>query len=341
VELVTWLRIQWDRVLGWALIVAGAGALLGAARSRNSLLVADQLPFLISGAFTALACGLSAASLLISASCRDEWRKLHRVSVALSDTGDDAGPPAGSRLLSRLRWDWDRTLAFAAGAAGFAVLILGSSRVADALLPVDQVVYVSSAGVGGLFLVAVAAGVLILVDLNDEAWKLEQVCSAVVKAQPGGASAARRPATVGRLGGAAALGAPIVGLVVITAGVSRSANALRLEAALDGLTVSLIGWGIAVGALVTTLVVARRRLSRRAQQLFAILEGAVVDGRPGLEALAGRSPAGSDDDWTAPNLAYVHRAECPTLQHVTAPVERAGGSNGTRKPCLLCHDPED
>lgn len=73
-------------------------------------------------------------------------------------------------VLKLLRFQWDRCLAVALGLAGAAAIFLGWLGVSDAVLPSEQIPYVVSGGLGGLFLLGIGATLWISADLRDE-WR--------------------------------------------------------------------------------------------------------------------------------------------------------------------------
>ena len=87
-DVVSWVRLQWDRVGAWACLLAGAITLVvGWYGVSNTAYTAKQLPY-IAG------CGLGgmfligmAAMLWLSADLRDEWRKLDRIEAAIREHG--------------------------------------------------------------------------------------------------------------------------------------------------------------------------------------------------------------------------------------------------------------
>ena len=84
-DLMTWLRAEWDRVLGFTLIAIGAVLLvLGYIGVSSSPYVAEQLAYIVSGGLGGLFLLGSGATLLILADLHDEWRKLDRVEAMLS-----------------------------------------------------------------------------------------------------------------------------------------------------------------------------------------------------------------------------------------------------------------
>src|SRR5260370_22995536 len=88
-ELGRWLRAEWDRAAGVALVVLGVVFVaVGYNGVSGSPYVAEELAYLASGAVGGLfllGCG---ATLWLSADLHDEWRKLDRIEAAIR--GEDA-----------------------------------------------------------------------------------------------------------------------------------------------------------------------------------------------------------------------------------------------------------
>ncbi len=83
-KLWAWVRTEWDRVAGVALIVLGAVLLgFGYHGVSNSPYVAEELAYIVSGGLGGLFCLGVGAGLLISADLHDEWRKLERLEAAI------------------------------------------------------------------------------------------------------------------------------------------------------------------------------------------------------------------------------------------------------------------
>jgi hypothetical protein len=84
-DLMTWLRAEWDRVVGFTLIALGAILLvIGYLGVSDSPYVAEQLSYIASGGLGGLFLLGAGATLLILADLHDEWRKLDRVEAILS-----------------------------------------------------------------------------------------------------------------------------------------------------------------------------------------------------------------------------------------------------------------
>ena len=83
-DLMTWLRAEWDRVLGFTLIALGAILLvIGYLGVSDSPYVAEQLSYIASGGLGGLFLLGAGATLLILADLHDEWRKLDKVEDAI------------------------------------------------------------------------------------------------------------------------------------------------------------------------------------------------------------------------------------------------------------------
>lgn len=85
-ELLRWLRLQWDRVLAVIAGLAGVGAIvagwLGVSRTA---FVAEQVPYVVSGGLGGLILLMVGGTLWLSADFRDEWRALDRLESRLLD----------------------------------------------------------------------------------------------------------------------------------------------------------------------------------------------------------------------------------------------------------------
>ena len=72
-----WVRAQWDRVIGGVAMVGGGAAILaGWLGVSSTRVVAEQIPYVISGGLGGLFLLGVGATLWLSADLRDEWRHL-------------------------------------------------------------------------------------------------------------------------------------------------------------------------------------------------------------------------------------------------------------------------
>lgn len=83
-EIVKYIRLQWDRAAAVIALVAAVVALLiGYLGTAHTEYIAKQIPYLISGGLVGMMLLTVAAVLWISADLRDEWRVMHRQNEAI------------------------------------------------------------------------------------------------------------------------------------------------------------------------------------------------------------------------------------------------------------------
>lgn len=78
-----------------------------------------------------------------------------------------------------IKSQWDRTTAVAAAVAGVVVLVLGWLGVSGTAYPAEQLPYIISGGIGGLFLLGVSSMLWLSADLHDEWRKLDRIEQAI------------------------------------------------------------------------------------------------------------------------------------------------------------------
>lgn len=83
-EIVKYLRVQWDRAGAVVALVLGVVVVfIGYLGTAQTEYIAKQIPFLISGGIVGLMLLTVAAVLWISADLRDEWRAMCKQSEAI------------------------------------------------------------------------------------------------------------------------------------------------------------------------------------------------------------------------------------------------------------------
>jgi hypothetical protein len=83
-DIVNFLRAQWDRALAVAIALAAAvSLLLGYRGVSGTPHVAVQLPYIVSAGMFGIFLLTIAATLWVSADLRDEWRELRKLRVRL------------------------------------------------------------------------------------------------------------------------------------------------------------------------------------------------------------------------------------------------------------------
>ncbi len=101
-EFVNWCRLQWDRALAVAAIIAGVLlVVLGWIGVSDTPYIAKQVPFVVSYGIGGLVLVIIGATLWLSADMNDEWRTLDRLEVAGRDATVDRSEIAA--LSQRLR----------------------------------------------------------------------------------------------------------------------------------------------------------------------------------------------------------------------------------------------
>jgi hypothetical protein len=78
-------------------------------------------------------------------------------------------------LFKWLRLQWDRVFGAAAVITGAVALLTGWSKVSATAYPAEQIPYLVSAGLGGLFLLGVGATLWHSADMRDEWRKLDRL----------------------------------------------------------------------------------------------------------------------------------------------------------------------
>jgi hypothetical protein len=348
-----WLRSQWDRVAGWALILA-AVFVVGAAtaQARGVLYAPDQFSFLMSGGVGGLTLGALGSALLVSAGFHDEWRRLDRIEVALQDRarvarlvssdGAASEPPAPAKagLGLWIRAEWDRVLGWTLVVASFVWLLVAYRPLAHSLFPAKQVAYLVSGGIGALFVLFLGGAALLLADWKDGRHKLARVAELQGHSRwtdahrdtSGDPHTSRRPSP-GQLAVGVVLG---LAVGVIAFGWWKAADAVRLERAMDGLVIAAAGLGLGLAALAAMAIVIRLRFGR---EMARVVSGIVSNDEH--EVFAPRSrEVDLSDLWTADGLRRFHRASCPALLPAGGGRRPVTPRDSNLEPCLLCDDGE-
>ena len=88
-ELIKWLRLQWDRALGVLAMVVGVVLLvIGWIEVSGTEFVSEQIPYVVSAGLGGVVALLIGGTLWLSADLRDEWRALNRIDERLAE-GDE------------------------------------------------------------------------------------------------------------------------------------------------------------------------------------------------------------------------------------------------------------
>ena len=326
------LRAQWDRIAAWAFIAGGGLLVVDAGQhARDAVYTANSFSFLVSGGMVGLAAVAIGATLLVSAGFHDEWRKLDRIEAGLSPQGPAARAEVPAGAARWLRAEADRVVGWALVVGAGLWLAAGSRLVAGALYTPEQVAYVISGGVAAIVVLLAGLALLLLADTRDEEHKLDLIDGLLPAAVPdnreGDPAGPSRSLRRGVLSGGLLLGA-----AAVAAGWWRAADALRVDRALDGLLLAVIG--AALVAAVVTGATARRRAAL-ARQARGVLRRVAPSRALALSGPAHRNGADSTY-WTAEGLQRSHVAACPVLAGIDSDRRTMVPVGADIEPCLLC-----
>lgn len=102
-NLLTYIRVQWDRAGAVLCAIAGIVALLiGYLGTSDTEYIAEQIPYVLSGGLAAVVLFVAAGVLWLSADLRDEWRELAAQGDDLraflaAEAANRSGQPAARR----------------------------------------------------------------------------------------------------------------------------------------------------------------------------------------------------------------------------------------------------
>ena len=257
---------------------------------------------------------------------------LHAGGATVSKS--EASRSADLRIL--LRAEWDRTLAYGLIGIGAVLVIATFIGVSGTAFVADQLAYIASGGIGGLFLLACGLTLMVSADHHDEWRKLDGIERALL--HNGDAVVARSRLAEGRVRGLAVMGAgAAVAAVIIGVGWVRSSGTGENGTAAQGLTLSLGGLLLMVAASAAFLAPSRTRLmSRRAHLLRGFL---LTDALAGLEPLvpAGRTePAAPTTVVVAAGLTRYHLADCRAVDGLTTTAVDRQDLDPALQGCELC-----
>jgi hypothetical protein len=250
-----------------------------------------------------------------------------------------------------LRAEWDRVAGYASIAVGLVVLLTGINGVRHAEDVVDQLAYLTSGGIGAMFLLGVGATLLLSADLHDD-WRklnrveqkldrvealLQEARDPAPQAAPGGETAApsaqatAQASTSLRRARTLAFGALLIGLALVVLG--------RLHIGSDpdhltaGISTAIAGPFLAALCAVSLTVRQKGMLERRKMAVF----GSWSDAEPGFTRTPERGSGNAGTPvWVAEGLRRYHRAGCPALSGRPArEVERAAMPAGL-VACGVC-----
>ena len=263
--------------------------------------------------------------------------KTQRSLVDLTDNAtaeaDETGRgvhAADVRLL--LRAERDRAVAYAlivAGAIGVLVCWIG---VSGTPFVADQLSYIASGGIGGLFLLALGLSLLVSADHHDEWRKLDRIEAALgVAPEPTGTNGSYTRPGEGRTAGLGVLGlGAVCALVIIAIGWSRASGTGDHGVSTEGITMSIGGLIVALASSAVYLLPSRQRLLRRRAHLlrrFYLTDALNRTARP---------PTGADALVVAEGLSRYHRAGCRAVDGLAVTTVTRAGLDPRLTECELC-----
>ena len=240
-------------------------------------------------------------------------------------------------LPTLIRAEWDRILASVLIAAGAVLVIVAWAGVSGTPFVADQLAYIASGGIGGLFLLALGLALLMSADHHDEWRKLDAIEAALRETRPDVElpPVAPEPADASKVAEGRSRGLSVLSLggavsaVIILVGWAHSSGSGRRGVAAEGLTMSVAGLLVAVVAVAAFLMPSRSRLTvRRALLLrhFVVADGPV----------AATNGSSGDVVFVASGLTRFHRPGCPAVKGLAAqPVSRSAVGREL-EPCDLC-----
>ena len=245
-----------------------------------------------------------------------------------------------------LRAEWDRVAGFGLIGLGALFVLLGYLGVRGTPFVAEQMAYIASGGIGGLFCLGFGAALLLTADLHDEWRKLDRLegelrGDVVPAPEPDGEAdllvlPAERPAGGTRQALGIVSMIVLVPLVLAGAGWRRASQTADLDIAARGLGVAVAA--VAVGLVVLGLwalwmrssVLGRRAVVTRTLRSSKLQRSAVTPGEPS-EAVDANAV------FVAPGHQRFHCAGCAMLQWIdgAVPVPRTG-IDADLSACGLC-----
>jgi hypothetical protein len=259
-----------------------------------------------------------------------------------------------------LRAEWDRAAGVALVILGVLFVAIGYNGVANSPYVAEELAYLASGAVGGLFLLGCGATLWLSADLHDEWRKLDRIEAAIRGESPDAAVAdkvdgepalatsgsrrARRlvpsaaPAGEGHAN-VALLAGLSVALVVMIVGWNKAAGTHDAKVAFSGLAVSLAGVVVASAMVAAYTFWLRRSVgNRQAELLGPYLVAEAASHRP---VRSHQRMTTGDDPIDAPvlvaaGLTHFHRPGCPAIAGVKTKVTPRARVRAGLSPCGIC-----
>ena len=266
-----------------------------------------------------------------------------------------------------LRAEWDRVAGFSLIGIGALLLVLGYHGVSQSPYVAEQLSYIASGGLGGLFCLGIGATLLISADLHDEWRKLDRLEAAVrgeaetnapapTPNESGGQRSSHRldlkpspasgvvmsSALAIPLGDYARRGYTIVGAGVLTAAVffafgwQRSATHADPKVALEGLALGSASLVVLAAASAAATMWLKRMARLRQTRLMAPWTLGEIAREVSEDLPVAPRVVNDKTVWVAKGLTRYHRADCRALVGVSAKEITRAKLPPALTPCRLC-----
>ncbi|MCA1845634.1 MAG: hypothetical protein LC792_21055, partial [Actinobacteria bacterium] len=242
------------------------------------------------------------------------------------------------KLSTWLRAEWDRVAGFGLVGLGALFILLGYLGVRNSPFVAEQMAYIASGGIGGLFCLGFGVGLLLTADLHDEWRKLDRL-----EAELRGDEV---PEPEADLAGGSRHALALVSLILLLpltiagAGWRRASQTVDLDVAARGLGLAIAA--VAAGMVVLALWALWMRTSvlhRRAQVTRALHRSI----RTRVNVTPAQNQHAMDDDTIHVDSVFVAeghrrfpRAGCPTLEWIEATPVPRDRINAGLAACGLC-----
>jgi ABC-type Fe3+-siderophore transport system permease subunit len=255
-----------------------------------------------------------------------------------------------------VRAEWDRVAGVTLVVLGVILVAVGYNGVANSPYVAEELAYLASGAVGGLFLLGCGATLWLSADLHDEWRKLDRIEAAIRGDSAAVAAPEAEPAdgTVNEINGSrrsrrirvaaseghasvALLGGLAVAATVMLVGWHRAAATGDARVAFTGLSISVAGVVVAAATVAAYTFWLRRSVSNRQVELLSpyLIADAATSMVNRAAATRGAGPV-DDRVLVAAGLTHFHRPGCPAIYGVKATLTKRARVRAGMSPCGIC-----